>query len=160
MADATGKASINIRHPAQWLALVIGVVYTLVGLIGFAVTGFDSGFASPDGELLLGVFEINPLHNVVHLVIGVVGIVLATGLRRATTYGWLLLVGYGLAFLYGLAVAGSDEAANFLALNWGDNWLHLVSALLGAVIIVLARRPAGRDRGAEPAPPGAQRQGS
>jgi hypothetical protein len=46
------------RHPAQWLALVIGAVYTLVGVVGFFVTGFD-GFAEPSGELLLGVFEIN-----------------------------------------------------------------------------------------------------
>lgn len=63
------------RHPAQWLALIIGVTYTIVGLVGFALTGF-SGFAAPEGELLLGVFEINPLHNVVHLVIGLAGVAL------------------------------------------------------------------------------------
>ena len=29
------------RHPSQYLALAIGIAYTAVGLIGFAITGFD-----------------------------------------------------------------------------------------------------------------------
>jgi hypothetical protein len=57
------------RHPAQWLALAIGIIYVLVGVAGFAVTGFD-GFAEPEGDLLFGIFEVNPLHNIVHLLIG------------------------------------------------------------------------------------------
>jgi hypothetical protein len=75
------------RHPAQWLALVIGAVYVLVGLVGFAVTGFD-GFAEPDGELLLGIFEINPLHNIVHLLIGAAGLALWNRLDRARIALW------------------------------------------------------------------------
>lgn len=127
------------RHPAQWLALAIGVVYVLVGLAGFAVTGFD-GFADPDGELLLGLFEVNPLHNIVHLLIGGAGIALWNRLDRARTFGWLLAIGYGATFVYGLLVAGSDEQANFLALNQGDNWLHLASALAGLAIALWPAR--------------------
>jgi hypothetical protein len=113
-------------------------VYTLVGIVRFFITGFG-GFAAPEGELLLGVFEINPLHNVVLLIIGVAGLALSSGPDSARKYGWLLAAGYGLTFLYGLFVANSDEPANFLALNGGDNWLHLVSALAGPAI---APRPA------------------
>lgn len=133
MATAPGSPGSSAdRHPAQWLALVIGVVYVLVGLVGFAVTGFD-GFAEPDGELLLG-FEVNPLHNIVHLLIGAAGLALWNRLDRARVYGWLLAIGYGATFVYGLFVANSDDPANFLAINQADNWLHAASALAGLAI--------------------------
>jgi hypothetical protein len=134
------------RHPAQWLALAIGVLFLLVGLAGFLVTGLD-GFIEPDGELLLGLFEVNPLHSIVHLVIGAAGIALWNRLDRARTYGWLLLVGYGATFLFGLFVADSDDPINFLALNAGDNVLHIVSALAGlAIVLWPAKDRAGAPR--------------
>lgn len=133
------------RHPAQWLALVIGILYVLVGLAGFAVTGFD-GFAEPDGELLLGLFEVNPLHNIVHLLIGAVGLALWNRLDRARIYGWFLAIGYGATFVYGLFVANTDDQANFLALNQADNGLHLISALAGLAIALWPARDHDRTR--------------
>jgi hypothetical protein len=114
----------------QLAALVVGGIYTLIGIIGFFVTGFDD-FAAHTGESLLG-FMINPLHNIVHLVIGIAGLVLGRTLSGARTYGWLLAVGYGAAFVYGLFAVG--KTWDFLALNWADNILHLVTALVGAAI--------------------------
>ena len=120
------------RHPAQLLALAIGIVYLAVGILGFFVTGF-SGFAAPEGDLLLGIFEVNPLHNIVHLIIGAAGIALWGTLAGARTYGWLLAIGYGATFLFGLVAVGNDSI-NFLALNQADNILHIVSALAGLAI--------------------------
>ena len=122
------------------LALAIGVVYAVIGVVGFFVTGFDD-FAGHTGDTLLG-FEINGLHNLVHLVIGVAGIALARTLAGARTFGWLLAVGYGAAFIYGLFAVG--ESWDFLSLNWADNILHLVSALLGLVIALAPVRAATR----------------
>ena len=119
------------RHPAQLLALAIGVVYTLVGIAGFFVTGFDN-FAAETDKTLLG-FEVNPLHNIVHLAIGLAGLALWRRLDTARTYGWLLAAGYGLAFVYGLFAAGNRDI-NFLSMNGADNILHLVSALAGVAI--------------------------
>jgi Domain of unknown function (DUF4383) len=119
------------RHPAQLLALAIGAVYTLVGVLGFLVTGFDN-FAAETNETLLG-FEVNPLHNIVHLAIGLAGLALWRRLDTARTYGWLLAAGYGLAFIYGLFAAGNSDI-NFLSINGADNVLHLVSALAGLAI--------------------------
>ena len=119
------------------LALAIGVAYLLVGLLGFFVTGFEN-FASETNETLLG-FEVNPLHNIVHILIGAAGIGLARTLATARTFGWLLVAGYGLAFLYGLFAVG-NENLNFLSLNWADNWLHFASVLLGLVIALLPVR--------------------
>ena len=115
----------------QWLALVIGVVYLLVGLAGFLVTGFD-GFTEHDhSQNLLG-FAVNPLHNIVHIVIGAAGIALSRTLAGARTYGWLLAVGYGAAFVYGLIAI--NQPWDFLNINAADNVLHIASAVVGLVM--------------------------
>ena len=127
--DSTGVGRGGMAWP-QLLALVFGAVYTLVGIIGYFVTGFDNFFGHT-GESLLG-FEVNGLHNLVHLLIGVAGLVLARTLAGARTYGWLLAVGYGAAFVYGLFATG--QTWDFLSLNWADNILHVLTAAVGLLI--------------------------
>jgi hypothetical protein len=110
------------------VATVFGAVYLLVGLLGFAVTG-GVGFIATEGGLLLGIFEVNPLHNIAHLLIG--GALLVAGLANAraakgvnTTVGAVyLLLGIVGFFLTGTAV-------NILALNVPDHFLHLASAVV------------------------------
>jgi Domain of unknown function (DUF4383) len=121
----------------QSLALVVGIVYTLIGVVGFFVTGFDD-FAGHEGDSLLG-FEVNPLHNVVHLLIGVLGLVLSRRLSTARAFGWLLFIGYGAVFVYGLIIDKNSDA-NFLALNGADDVLHVVSAAVGLLIALLPVR--------------------
>jgi len=115
-------------HPSRIIALTIGAIYTLIGIAGFFVTGFDQ-FAGVTNETLLG-FEINPLHNIVHLGIGLLGLAMSGTIRSARSYGWLLAAVYGLTFLYGLFAVGNDDI-NFLSLNTADNWLHAVSVAAG-----------------------------
>ena len=129
---AYSTPAVDTKAPYQWLALVIGVVYLLVGLLGFLVTGFDGFAAHDESETLLG-FAVNPLHNIVHLLIGGLGVAMWRTARGARTYGWVLAVGYGLASIYGLAVAGNDDG-NFLNINAADNVLHILSTLAGLAI--------------------------
>jgi hypothetical protein len=144
---SSARGGTGERHPAQWLALAVGAVYTAIGVAGFFLTGFD-GFVEPEGELLLGIFEINPLHNLVHLVIGLAGLALWMRLDMARWYGWLLVVVYAPVFVYGLFVADTNDAENFLALNQADNWLHAISALAGlAIALWPARRETPVDTG-------------
>ena len=131
MAATGGTTGRRATTWPQTLSLVIGAVYLLVGIVGFFVTGFDDFFAHDTGETLLG-FEINGFHNVVHILIGVAGLVLARTLAGARTYGWLLAVGYGAAFVYGLIAINKEW--DFLSLNWADNILHLLTAVVGVVI--------------------------
>lgn len=133
-----GTAVTSERQPHQWLALVIGIVYLVVGLAGFLVTGFD-GFTEHDHSQTLVGFAINPLHNVVHIVIGLAGVALWSTASRARTYGWLLFVGYGATFVYGLVVANNPDG-NILNINGADNGLHVVSALAGLAIALWPRR--------------------
>ncbi|MGH4020648.1 MAG: DUF4383 domain-containing protein [Pseudonocardiaceae bacterium] len=123
------------------IGMIFGAVYVVVGLVGFAVTG-STGFASMEGGLLLGLFEVNPLHNIVHVLVG--ALLLIGGFAAAqvaktvnTTVGAVYLVVGAL----GLAVHGS--ALNILALNYPDHLLHFASAaLLLAVGLAADRSPA------------------
>jgi hypothetical protein len=113
--------------PNRIVATVFGAVYLLVGLLGFAVTG-GVGFISNEGGLLLGIFEVNPLHNIAHLLIGAALLIAGLANARAakgvnTTVGAVyLLLGIGGFFLTG--------PANILALNVPDHFLHLASAVV------------------------------
>jgi uncharacterized protein DUF4383 len=128
-ADLPGAGHRAMTWPQQ-LSMVVGAIYTVIGVVGYFITGFDNFFGMT-GESLLG-FMINPMHNLVHVVIGVAGIALARTLSGARTYGWVLAVAYGAAFIYGLFAVGRDW--DFLNLNWADNILHLVTALIGLAI--------------------------
>lgn len=135
-------ASRNTGAARPWpqtLALVVGAVYLLIGIVGFFITGFDNFFGHT-GQTLVG-FEINGMHNVVHLLVGVAGLALARTLAGARTFGLLLAVAYGAAFLYGLFAVGRDW--DFLSLNWADNILHLVSAVVGGAIVAGAQKFTG-----------------
>ena len=131
-------ADAQTKHPSQWLALVLGAAFTLAGLLGFLVTGFDQFAGRDTNETLLGL-EINPLHNIVHLVLGLLGLAMWRRLATARTYGWLLFVGYAAAFVYGL-FAVNNRDINFLSLNNPDNWFHLASSLAGLVTALLPAR--------------------
>ncbi|MGH3661322.1 MAG: DUF4383 domain-containing protein [Micromonosporaceae bacterium] len=129
---------VHGRSLAQMLALIVGAVFLLVGILGFipGVTTeyYELRFAGHHSEaLLLGLFQVSILHNIVHLAFGVAGLLLArtAGLAR------LYLVGGGVIYLilwlYGLIVP-FETGANFVPLNTADNWLHLA---LGVGMIAL-----------------------
>lgn len=108
-------------------AIVFGVVYTLVGLVGFAVSS-----TLEVSTLIL--FPVNVLHNVVHLLVGIIGI-------AAFLTGRSVLYARGMAVLFAiLAVAGflpTDSAGRFLGLvplgGTADIVLHAATALLGGL---------------------------
>ena len=114
--------------PNRLVATVFGAVYLLVGLLGFAFTG-GVGFVATKGGLLLGIFEVNPLHNVAHLLIGAA--LLIAGLTRvAAAKAVNITIGavYLLLGIVGFFLVGTG--ANILALNTPDHFLHLVSAIV------------------------------
>ncbi|MGA7148969.1 MAG: DUF4383 domain-containing protein [Microbacterium sp.] len=114
--------------PNRLVATIFGAVYILVGLLGFAVTG-GVGFIATEGGLLLGVFEVNPLHNIAHLLIGAA--LLIAGLKSVPA-AKAVNVTVGAVYLL-LGIVGFflvDTALNILALNTADHFLHLASALV------------------------------
>src|SRR3954462_6785677 len=139
MTATAGNTSTGARPWPQILALVFGAVYLLVGIIGFFVTGFDKFAGNSQHEMLL-FFMINPMHNIVHIVIGLAGLLLARTLAGARPYGWLLAVGYAAAFVYGLIAVG--KSWDFLNINAADNVLHILPAVVGLVIALAPVRTA------------------
>jgi Domain of unknown function (DUF4383) len=140
------------RSLAQTLALVFGVAFLGVGVLGF-IPGIttnlgDIKFAGNDSPSeLLGLFQVSILHNIVHLLFGIGGIALSRTTANARMY--LLYVGviYTVLFVYGLIVgAGGD--ANFVPLNGWDDALHaaLAVALLGSWFITREERDVVGDR--------------
>ena len=143
--SATNRTKAGSRDLLRLAARVVGAVFLLVGLLGF-VPGItsdygDMSFASHDSmAMLLGVFQVSVLHNVVHLLFGVAGILLSRSDAGARAY----LVGGGAVYLvlwlYGLVV-DQASAANFVPVNTADNWLHLVLGLgMIALGVMLSRR--------------------
>ncbi|MFE6385785.1 DUF4383 domain-containing protein [Nocardiopsis dassonvillei] len=137
--------------PIRLAALIYGIVFLLVGVLGFipgVTTNYDQmQFVGHHSEaLLLGLFQVSILHNLVHLAFGVAGVAMA---RTARTARFFLLGGgviYLVLWLYGLLV-GSDGPANFVPLNSADNWLHLFLGLsMIALGIILASSRRDRDR--------------
>ena len=146
-ASAGNDVASRGRTIPEILGLVFGAVYLLVGIIGFFVTGFDDFAGNEQHEMLVGLFMINPLHNVAHILVGVAGLLLARTLAGARTYGWLLAGLYAVLFVYGLAASGRDW--DFLDINAADNVLHILTAAVGLVIALLPVRSAveaGRTR--------------
>ncbi|MFP5311227.1 MAG: DUF4383 domain-containing protein [Actinomycetes bacterium] len=126
------------RTNIQKATLAVGVVFLLVGVLGFIpgiTSNYDSlGFAGHGSEaLLLGIFQVSVLHNIVHLLFGIAGVAMARSAAASKSY---LVVGgaiYLVLWLYGLFI-GHDSAANFVPLNTADNWLHFI---LGVAMIGL-----------------------
>jgi hypothetical protein len=139
-ASAGNNVAGRGRTVPEILALAFGAVYLLVGIIGFFVTGFDNFAGNEQHEMLIGLFMINPLHNIAHILVGIAGLVLARTLAGARTYGWLLAGLYAVLFVYGLIAVGQDW--DFLNVNAGDNVLHILTAVVGLVIALLPVRSA------------------
>ncbi|MDF5756291.1 DUF4383 domain-containing protein [Spongiactinospora sp. TRM90649] len=143
----TARTRTASRTPVQLAVLVISIVFLLVGVLGFIpgiTTNYDSmQFAGHHSEaLLLGVFQVSVLHNIVHLLYGVVGLALArtwAGARAFLIGGGVI---YALLWIYGLLV-GQDSPANFVPLNTADNWLHfgLAVIMIGLGLLLTRRRP-------------------
>ncbi len=131
-SPATQTAAVQV------VALVVGVVFLLLGVLGFipgVVTNFDEfGATGPDsGALLFGLFLVSIQKNIAHLLFGIVGVLCARGARSARNY----LIWGGLFYLalwvFGLLVTRLGGPAVY-PLSAGDNWLH---AGLGGAMVVL-----------------------
>ena len=112
---------------ARRFAAVFGAVYVLVGIAGFAVTGL-SDFAATSSDQLI-VFGLNPLHNIVHLLVGLVWLGASRNEQSARVVSTAIGAVYLLVGVAGLFITGNSDL-NLLNLNQPDNVLHLGSAVL------------------------------
>jgi hypothetical protein len=130
----SASRAVGVRQPIQLAALVVGVVFLLVGILGF-IPGITTNYGEmafaghQSGAMLLGLFQVSVLHNIVHLLFGIAGLALArtvAGARNFLIYGGVI---YAVLWLYGLLI-DQASAANFVPVNTADNWLHLLLAVV------------------------------
>jgi arginine exporter protein ArgO len=144
----SAASSRRERTTIQTFALAMGVVFLLVGVMGFIpglTTNYDQlQFAGHhSGAALLGLFQVSVLHNVVHLLFGIVGLAAARTARASRAYLIIGGIAYFVLFVYGLVVP-HESAANFVPLNAADNVLHIALAVVMIVAgAALSRSPSG-----------------
>ncbi len=100
-------------------ALVFGIVFLVIGLLGF-VPGITS-----DG-LLLGIFEVDNIHSVIHVLTGILA--LAFMKSNAKMFFKVFGVVYLLVTLFGFFQGGS--VLGLFMVNMADNVLHLVVSVV------------------------------
>ena len=134
----------------QRAALLFGIIFLAVGVLGF-IPGITSDYGRLDvfddvGAKLLGIFGVNILENIVHLLYGVAGL-LAARRSWSAAKNYFIAGGaiYLVLWLYGLVI-DEQSAANFVGLNMAAHWLHFVLGVaMVAVGFLLSRRAtAGR----------------
>ena len=122
----------------RYFALIVGIVYLLVGLMGLLGIGLAMPMAgdpqmavSAQYGRLLGLFPVNVLHNIVHLAIGLWGIV------SYRTFGASRVFARGLAILYALLtimglIPGLNTTFGLIPIFGNDVWLHALTAIVAA----------------------------
>lgn len=116
-----------MRSTAQWAALIFGVVFLLVGVLGLFVPngmGMDADLQTTGR--LFGLFPVNLLHNLVHIAFGVWGIVAFGSFGAARTFGRV-----GAAVYAALVVLAFISPTTFglIPIGGNDIWLHAVLAI-------------------------------
>lgn len=118
-------------------ALISGIVYVLVGLLGFVPTFVAAPEAAPALAVeagygyLLGLFPINVLHNIVHLAVGLWGLLAYRSYSGARTYAKGLAIFYGLLAVMGF-IPVLQTTFGLIPIFGHDIWLHALTALVAA----------------------------
>ena len=127
----------------QRAARVVGVAFVVIGILGFIPGITDDapgGFAGADSDgSLFGIFQTSVLHNLVHLLLGVLGLVLSRTWEGSRNF----LIGGGVVYL-GLGAFGLVGAIDWLPADDSDDWLHL---FLGGAMVAVGVLLRGRARG-------------
>jgi len=124
-------------------ALIFGIVFIAVGIAGFVPQLLEGpeGSDMGDHQMLLGLFAVNPLHNAVHILFGLWGLVASRSAAGAVMYARGVAIIYAVLAIAGLVPATADGFG--LVPLWGkDVWLHAGLALVAAYFGWVNRSPA------------------
>lgn len=123
------------RSPSQVYALVIGLSLTLAGIVGFLYSAdFSTGSAASDPanrDAVLGILDVNGWHNLVHLLTGLVGLLVAGSYDNSRRFAIGLGVVYALVTILGLLYGTDDAVLGLLPINAEDDVLHALIAFAG-----------------------------
>lgn len=103
-------------------ATVLGAILLLIGIIGFV------------NDPVLGIFSVNGLHNLVHLLSGAIGIIVGVwgGIVASRWYNRIFGIVYGLVAILGLL--NVQWFIDLLDVNNADDWLHVLIAVASLAV--------------------------
>jgi hypothetical protein len=142
---------MSTSSPARLYCTLVGAIVVIAGIIGFFYSsGFDTGAAgvAKDTDDVFGILAVNGWHNVVHILLGVLGLAAAGSPSAARAYCLGIGLVYLLLALWGF-IDGDGVILGLVPLNDEDNVLHLILGLTGLAagaatpkVEAPARRPA------------------
>jgi hypothetical protein len=122
----------------QTFALIAGVIYALVALLGVLPMTLHAPPAdAPHLRVetgygyITGLFPVNVLHTAVHLLIGVWGLIASRGFSASVLYARVLAVVYGLLAVMG-AIPALGTVFGLIPIFGHDVWLHALTAIVAA----------------------------
>ena len=118
-------------------ALLFGIVFLAVGIAGF-IPGITTE-AHPEHPVLkvgetgqvFGLFPVNILHNIVHILFGLWGLLSYKSLGAAKGYAKGVAIIYAVLTIAGL-IPNLDTMFGLVPLYGNDVWLHALLALVAA----------------------------
>lgn len=131
---------------AQRFAQVFGIIYLVVGILGFIPPlVIKAGLPVPPLGLpifagfLIALFAVNWLHSLAHLLIGLAGLATYRTPAAASTYALVIGIVYALLFILGLFGGPWGALDGLVPLNGLDNVLHLLTAVIALAAYYLSR---------------------
>jgi hypothetical protein len=105
------------------IAVIFGVIFVVVGVLGWVPP------LNPGGKLL-GIFDVNVAHNVVHLATGIIAIIVGMMSDKASkTFFQIFGVIYALVAVLGFFM-GNQPLLGIVSNNAADSVLHVVIAVV------------------------------
>ena len=123
----------------QRLAMVFGIVFIIVGVLGFLASGMDMTADPATAPKLLGLFPVNAVHNGVHIGFGIWGLLASrswAGAKNFATIGGVIyLILAGLGFV-------APDTFGFIPIGGNDILLHAVLGIAMLLAGMTAKVPA------------------
>jgi hypothetical protein len=130
-------------------ALIFGIIYLLVGILGFIPGANDHNHADMPALAvesfygrLMGLFPVNAMHNIVHIAVGAWGLIASRAVSSARLYGKGLAVLYGLLTIMGL-IPATQTMFGLAPIFGHDIWLHALTAIVAGYFGFVARDDSG-----------------
>jgi hypothetical protein len=139
------SAETRSRPGPFWLRPVVAVtalLYLALGVAGFLTP--ETAAVGHETSRAVWIFSVTPVLNLVHTVVGVLGLLAATRRTGSVIYCWVLFAGFAGMTAYGVLATAFSTPEDPINVNWADNWLHGLTAVAGLVLGIVAARAVSR----------------
>ena len=127
------RRTMDGSSPARLYATLVGAVLVVAGIIGFF---YEASFATGNevvADDVFGLLAVNGWHNVVHILLGLIGLAAAGSTYGARMYCLVAGVLYLVLAAWGFLETenGIGVLIDLVPVNTEDNFLHLILGIVG-----------------------------